>query len=554
MNPSDFVDIEHNLISYTGWDGINVSGGVGANIIGNNIYHAGDDGIEVEGGNEINIRRNKIRRSSDNGISLNNSYDVDVINNKILRSGDDGILVVSGDDINIRRNRIYHSGGNGIAAYGVGGFGELSFSKTDEPGDYDRGYGLRIVNNDIYDSGLDGVHVENSSQVKIKRNHINESGNDGIYVAGTEFYYPVYALQGRSSSSSFYPEYGYSSVVITDNTVSNSGGDGIQAQNINDLKIVGNNVSYSYGNGVYVSGARNGNVEFQGNVLTDNGHLSGSAGARFESGYIDMSDLENPNTFVNTTGLPAVALQFDDISGGNFPPEQDGPRERKFSEYDDGGYYDGTGLYIVNETLGSTVFEGYTPEGSFYVRFEDGSILDDETGEPILIDGTKASFDGIVPFASGNILSAANLSFIEERLYDADDETVDGRGQIFVGQVAEVESRSITNFEDFFFKPPSGSDADATGARLEIRGLPSIGSFPSGLNDIAPAAGEGSNAEDLANINPEAGGGDTPSTKDVTCLGDVVNSLGDGSVTYSFGGSLEDSIAGASACATSAGT
>ena len=547
VSDSAFVNIGGNRIKNTGDDGIDVEYSSFIGIHGNTIRHSGDDGIDVDSSDYVRISRNRISNSDDNGIELVDSYGVHIVGNKVFDSENDGILILSGDDIDVRRNDIRRSGGNGIAAYDVGSYFApvlAKSSKSSESDDY--GYGLRIVNNDVSNSKRDGIHVENSAEVRILRNDVDESGNDGIYVSGAELYYPMeYLLQdGPSASTREIAESGYSSVVISDNVVSNSGDDGIQTVNIDDLTLTGNEVSYSYGNGIYVSGAYNGDVLFQGNTLTDNGHLSGSAGARFESGYIDMSDLENPNTFVNTTGLPAVAMQFDDISGGLVLARD--TRSKELSE----GYYDGTGLYIVNETLGSTVFNGYTPERSFYVRFEDGAILDDVTGEPIIIDGTNASFDGIVPALSGGILSAGDLQFIEERLYDADDETVDGRGQIFVGEVEE--SPTITNFEDFLFQQLDGEEVDATSARLEIRGLPSVGPFSDGnLPDIAPAAG-GENAEDLANINPEAGDGDTTS-KDVTCLGDVLNSLSGGSVTYNFGGSLEDSIAGASSCASSAG-
>lgn len=547
VDSSDYVNIRRNRILDSEDNGIEIVDSYDVDVINNRIRRSDFDGVYVEGSSDVNIRRNDVRRSGGNGISSFDSYHVDIINNDIRRSSDDGVLIVSGDDVDVRRNDIRRSGGNGIAAYDVGSYAP-AFAKSSEGDDY--GYGLRIVNNDVSNSGQDGVHVENSAQVRILRNDINESGNDGIYVSGAEFYYPVYLRQDGPLSTRALSESGYSSVVISDNTVSNSGGDGIQTTNIDDLILTGNEVSYSYGNGVYVSGAYNGDVLFQGNTLTDNGHLSGSAGARFESGYIDMSDLENPNTFVNTTGLPAVAMQFDDISAGLVLSRE--TRSKELSEE----YYDGTGLYIVNETLGSTVFDGYTPEESFYVRFEDGAILDDLTGEPIVIDGTNASFDGIIPALSGGILSTDDLAFIEERLYDADDEIVDGRGQIFVGAVPETPDQGVDNFEDFFFKPASGDGLAPTTARLEIRGLPRVSGVDT-LNDIAPAVGEGANdeAQDLANINPEAGGdGDGSSSKEVTCMGDAMNSLADGSVTYSFGGSLEDSIAGASACATSAGT
>lgn len=550
---SKFLDVVDNAIIYAGMDGIHISGGWNTDIIGNFIDTAGDDGIDINGGRAANVFGNIVYNTGDdgvdvggnqgaaityndishtgkgrgsrdgNGIEVSNSGSSKIAHNYIFRAGDDGVDVEDSANVGIRGNIIRHSGDDGI--------------------DVDDSVNVGIRRNDVSNSEDDGIHVENTSQVRVLNNTVDESGNDGIYVSGAELL-PNLRLPLRDSldSARLVSDPAPSSAVISGNMVSNSGDDGIQSVNIDELTFTGNDISDSYGNGAYVSGARNGSVLFQGNTLTDNGHLSGAAGARFESGDVDISDADSPNTFVNTTGLPAVAMQFDDVSHNPFP----------VSARIDTDISDGTGLRIVGETLGSTVFEGYTPDDSFYVRFEDGAILNDVTSDPIVIDGTDASFDGLVPAAFGNVLSATNLNFIEERLYDADDVAVDGRGQIFAGAVPDVAALTVTNFEDFSFNPLA-DDRDESGTSLEIPGLPPVGIDD--LNDIAPAAGtDGGEAQDLANINPEAGGDDEgTSSKDVTCLGDVVGSLSGGAVTYNFGGTLEDSIAGASACETSVG-
>lgn len=88
---------------------------------------------------------------------------------------------------------------------------------------------------------------------------------------------------------------------------------------------------------------------------------------------------------------------------------------------------------------------------------------------------------------------------------------------------------------------------------VTITGLPRIAGFgggsagPLALNQIAPAAGgggeEGQGSSDLANIEPAAGG------EDVACWGDAVGAAGGGtSVSYSFGGSFEESLADAVSC------
>lgn len=555
----DQVYVEYNVIRRAGDDGVDLSGGEHANIIGNRIYDSGDDGVDVDYNQYVDVKYNKIyatglRDFDGNGIEVSDSDYADIDGNRIYDAGDDGIDVEGGFDVDIRKNTIVDADDDGIdVEYSY----QVDILENKVSGSYGDGIEVigsieaNVIGNVISNVGDDGIYALDTPGIDIIDNVIDGAGVDGIYVDSDFdgfFYFPSPSF---SLSSEKKPPI-VSGVNIVGNTVSNVGYDGIHTVNISDLSVLDNNVSDSYAHGFYASDAYNGDIKFQGNTFTDNGHNSGSAAARFESGYVDMSDLDAPNIFINTTGLPAVAMQFDGVSSITSPfPTLLTAKSNDFS-FDEGVYDFGSGLYIVNETLGSTVFDGYTPDGSFYVRFEDGSILDDVTGDPIVIDGTNASFDTIIPASSGNILSTENLDFIEERLYDADDAALNGRGQIFVGDAPVTVG--ITNFEDFFPRRSSNGEGEKGGASLEIRGLPSIAL--GSLNDIAPAGG-GTNqdsAEDVANINPEAGGDDAQGSTDVTCLGDVVNSISSGTVTYSFGGTSEESIVGTSSCATSAGT
>ena len=450
------------------------------------------------------------------GIAVSGSPNADIIFNKVLFAGDDGIDVDAQGETNIIGNLVYGSGDDGIDVSVAGGYGSPSASIQQASLDTVSGYGSSVV---------------------IAYNAVSNSGDDGIHVSGGELYYdtplfraPLQSVYGPGSS-----------VVISRNYVNNSGGDGIQTMNIDDLSVTDNFVKNSYEHGLYISGAYNGYVEFQGNTFEDNGQFSESAQARFESGDIDMSDLERPNTFINTTGIPATAMQFDDISAFYSSPTSESDELQIVSPV-----IGGNGLRIVNETLGSTVFEGYLPAGSFYVRFEDGSILDPLSGAPIVIDGTDASFDGVVPGTfPGEVLPLSTLQFIEDRLYDADDETVDGRGQIFVGFAPDPQS--LDNQQDFLREFNTDRQLNNV-ASVVINGLPSTGGGFTNLNNIAPNAGgegEGEGSE-FANIAPNAGGDE----QQVTCLADAVSALGQGSVTYNFGGTFEDGIASAAGCAS----
>ncbi len=444
------------------------------------------------------------------GISAFGVNNTSIVNNLITGTGGNAVEITSSRNLTVSQNKITEAAFDGVNAFDV--------------------QGADIIDNEIDSVGIDGIHVDAES---------------GMYLfARTAFVNDNVVKDGKKG-----PE--IVGINIVNNRINNSGEDGINTVNVDDLTVTGNNVSESSAHGFYAQGANNGDIQFQGNALTDNGQDSGSAAARFESGDVDMSDINAPNTFVNTTGTPAVAMQFEEVNDLIFQPLRISS-ERTFID-DELDFSFGNGLRIVNETLGSTVFNGYTPAGSFYVRFEDGAILDEVTNAPIVIDGTNASFDGIVPSLFSNVLTTENYNFIEDRLFDADDAALNGRGQIFVGD--EEETEGVTNFEDFLIRRSSNGEGEKGGAILEIRGLPLVGL--GSLNDIAPAAGEennGDSAEDVANISPEAGGDDAPESADATCIGDVVSSLTSGSVTYSFGGTSEESIVAASSCSTSTGT
>ena len=222
-------------------------------------------------------------------------------------------------------------------------------------------------------------------------------------------------------------------------------------------------------------------------------------------------------------GATPVGLQFDEI--GAFPGS----------------------LTIAGNTLGTTTFTGFGAVGSFYVRIEDGTLLDTVTGDPIIIDGLNATFDGINPISTGGILSAADLAFIEDRLFDADDALVDGRGQIFVGTIAAVDQEDV--FRQFGFNP-----ADLAGLDVTILGLPNIpggpvGFTPSALNNLllrllvvmvllSP--------EDLNAIEAAAGG---EGSEAASCWNDALGAADSGQITnLSYGGGAEALLDSEASC------
>lgn len=600
LEDSAFSDVMGNIISLTGRDSINISNSNLANVNGNTLSFAAGDGIDVEGGSMITIEGNDILLIDDNGIEISDAEDVTVNANDIGSIGDNGIEIVDSNIVQVNGNTIAETGDDGIDLNDVNGatISENNIELAEDDGiDIDGGSEITIEENNILkssddgisiseaedvlvygnviaQSGDDGVDVEYTDFVEIDENTITESGDDGvdvystslavvtnnvitesvdngIYVGSDVFSTPVFFERGSVETAKVVSSSFGSTAIIEGNDVSESGANGIQIENIAEAEINDNILTDNGENGLYVSGAFNGYVGVEGNDFTNNGGEE-FAQALFESGDIDLSNELNPNTFTHTNPGTNVAMRFEDVSAFLSPPSITPVSifdQEELSSEAVISLSTGNGLRIVDETLGATEFTGYTDAGNFYVRFEDGSILDPITNSPIVIDGSNASFDAIVPSSfAGATLPIATLQFIEDRLYDADDVTVNGRGQIFVGFPELITGPA--NFQDFLPEFEDTTDQTSS-ASLTITNLPSIGNFDGGtdgLNDIEPAGGNGE-GQNPADIEPAAGEG--AGEQQVTCLGDAVNSLGSGAVTYNFGGSFEDSIASASGCQTS---
>ena len=469
-------------------------------IIGNDVDNVIDDGIQVLASGDTVIDDNTV---SNTGMAESDGYYGYYGYGQIDRWGSDGIHVRNGflGEGGIKQPRGLLSG-----SY----YGQPYFLLTD----------VEITNNTVSNAADDGIEVEGAYSLLVDNNTVTNSGDEGILILSGDSF-PFFDRDDREFERSAF-------------LVGDSGG--IYSEIPDQLAVITNNTVTSSGaNGLHVKGAGHDDVVVAGNTFTDNGGLDEEgellgAGARFESGRIDISSLENPNRFINTTDLPAVGLQFENAEG--ISPSQ---------------------LTIVDETLGGSIFEGFAPEGSFYVRFEDGAILRDDNSV-IVIDGTDASFDGVVPRSfSGELLPPSLLSFIEERLYDADDDSVNGRGQIFVGNPL-LDGFTIANFQDFI-RLLDTLGFGSSGLNLTVTGLPRVDLGPAALAAITPFAG--GEDEELANIEPAAGD-DAASLQDIEpaaggeqvgCWGDAITNAEGGSiVSFEFGGTFEQSLADAAAC------
>jgi parallel beta-helix repeat protein len=484
-----FGDVRNNIVVGASDDGIDVRDSAGIDIVENAVLLVGDNGIQVRDSNNFNVDENIVGLAFNNGIDIDGSNDGTINDNRVGFNANDGIYFSNGSDVEVDGNTSVNNGLGGIAL-------ENATNAT-------------VTGNTVNDNAQNGIAVIGGSNITVSANTINDNGFAGINASRTSdlTISGVNTLDGNDNGIELF---NVTTATIEDNTIANSLTTGISIQEGDAIDILNNDITGSGTFGLRTFGGTNGTITLAGNAFTDN-----PTGARFESGIIDLSDLTNPNTFTNTDPLATpVGLKFDEVGAPG-------------------------SLSLAGNTIGGTVFDGFTNPGSFYVRIEDGALLDTTSGAPLLINGLNASYDGLVPSLTGGLLSQTQLDTLEARIFDADDLALNGRGQLFVGFVPGLD-----NLQDFF-NQFGGFPPGFSGLNVLIRNA-AAPAPSSALNfaNIEPAAGEGEDesGEGVADIEPAAG----EETQDAACWGDALSA--DGTVSYNFGGSFEESLADAASC------
>lgn len=620
--------VKHNFVYQTGDDGIDVRNGRFALIKENTVRLAGKDFRR-------NVRDFNDRHGSDGIYAkyvLNpfpiyvlaqqdeasyayiggNDWNLVIVGNDIDKSVDDGIQTYLNGNIKIDANIVDNSGyggdswwwnkkrdghgadgihvHNGLFEHGLPGQGDQMLMKSsfyDGPTPYFLSTTVEITDNVVTNSADDGIESEGVTDLLIHGNDVSFSGDDGIHVLGyagffedseEEEYYEdtryTIALYSPGSDIEFgfapgIPEF---NTVVSNNVVTESGGDGAEISGYDRIGFLGNDVSNSAANGLYVSGPFNGNDEGEGKKVTVAGNTftDNDIGAHFESGLIDLTGERNfftggrigmrfapfdwgtlesryvdgdtqkitprsfggwqgwpIHTWVPTEGFAAANLRLvdddggpDDVFGGNFPPTN----------------FDGT--------IGAQTFRG---QSSYFVELANEAFY--APGNPTLLNGLESSYfmpglGFITPSSTGGILTLAQFNFLQSKFFHYPN--TGNLGLFFFGFVPGIDQ------EDIFkrFDPFSGS---LGGLNVTVTGLPTVPGTPGALNNISPFAGgdeeggePGVTPEALNEIETAAG-----ESSPATCWGDAINAAGAGQVVnYSFGTSFEDTIAGAASCST----
>ncbi|MBI4032040.1 MAG: right-handed parallel beta-helix repeat-containing protein, partial [Proteobacteria bacterium] len=280
--------------NYVTWfeDGIDVDDSNDVNIHDNYVEYMDYNGIEVSDSGDVVIRNNYVYDVGNDGIFVDyaysdyNYYAVEITDNEVDSTGDDGIEVIYGGRTLISGNDVYNAGANyyGASYYGdyYGGDG-IHVRGVHGDGYYGEGYyagyAVEILDNDVENTGDDGIEVLDSGRTLIAGNDIYDTGYgdygyygdyygaDGIHVRN------VFA-DGEYYGAGYYGEgYGGYDVNIFDNYVSTTGDDGIEVLNSGST-IIG----WNY---VYHSGAGNGGDWYGADGI----HVRGVSGDGYSDGY-----------------------------------------------------------------------------------------------------------------------------------------------------------------------------------------------------------------------------------------------------------------------------
>jgi filamentous hemagglutinin family protein len=504
------------------------------------------DGIVVDGWDRANIINNVVLNPRGHGILINNSENSQASFNKVDHTGPsgrkNGITVIGGVDTTVSDNEILNSSWDGIHVEGSSGTDILrnNISKSYQVGVVvmDGSSDTLIQDNTIYDS-MRGILIRNSSDATIIGSVIYNQSLDGVHIENN------------------------SDLIAVDNNEVYDSGAGIVVRSSDNIFILNNDLHDNKAYGLFAQGNSNDAIEVTGNTFTNN-----RVGARFESGIIDLTKISTDPGF-GPYGNKFIAgangqtgIEFDVGRGIN--------EQLSLVRAGGGSTYDGNDFDTLAETdtpvtfggtIGNQYFEGYNdPLVQQFVTLGDNAFVETGTDAAIWLDASNSTFNtagfgAFTPAIDG--IGGSQEAFLQSMFYHQPD--ADGRGIFWFGTV-DGPDLIILDARKFFeeFAPYTGG---VSGLNVTITGLPRLsGGTPagspgiSGLNQIAPAAGDEETPPQQAtvtDIEPSAGGNEQPVSQNASCWGDAVTAVGAGeSVTYSYGGTFEESVAAAANCNT----
>jgi filamentous hemagglutinin family protein len=396
--------ITNNAITGTRNEGIKVTDGSTSARVQGNAVTGGTNGIAINGGSAHIVSSNDVSNSRRAGIDVNNSDSTRLAGNTITDAATSGIAITDSDDVIVNGGNTVNGGQTGLRVENSDRILVAANSFTGQIGAGSNGIGdainlsdsdtARILNNIITAAGDDGIDFENGSDnAIISGNTVNSAGDNAITVRGNsdnvriltnDLYNAnngirVYGgadnaiiltnvIDGMSGKGI---EVAANATRINDNTVRNTGNDGIEVSNSANVDVLGNNVSRSGAEGIDVNNSANADVK--------NNTVLGTA-----SNGISINP--SPSSVITGNDVTGAGANGIDVSGS-----------------------DGT-LVKDNFVTGSTQ-NGIAVSASSNVNVEENFVLFSGRNGIAISGGTDNEVRGnIVALAGGNGIFAENTS------------------------------------------------------------------------------------------------------------------------------------------------
>lgn len=378
---ADAERVSQNTLTNINGDAIDVSNSADVKINNNTITGTAGEGIDLNSSNGANIYGNVITDATTNGISVTDSDDVTVGSNNTVTGGQTGLRVENSDRILITGNSF--SNQTGAGSNGIGDAINLDNSDA-----------ARILNNIITATGDDGIDLENGSDdATISRNTVNGAGDNAITVRSnsdnvTIQYNSLYEAQngvrvyGGADNAIIINNtaddmngkgiaVAANAIRVNNNTVSNTGNDGIEVSNSADVDVIGNNVSQTGGESIDVNNSANADIK--------NNTVSGTA-----SNGISINP--SPSSVITGNTVTGAGANGVDVSGSN-------------------------GTLVKNNEVFDSTLNGIAVSGSDDVRVEENLVIFSGANGIAISGGADNTVEeNIVALGAGNGIFAENTT------------------------------------------------------------------------------------------------------------------------------------------------
>ncbi len=430
---SNGASVTDNTISNTGWQGIRLSSANNVLVQGNNVSTSGADGIYSQWGGNVTIDDNTVSGTGRSGVMILNTGVNNLITNNIINGTSEDAIRVQVSNGAIVTGNIIGTGAGSIGRDGIRLAGTSNalvdnntVAKANRYGIYASQGGSLVTNNTISNNrvnntGGNGLYLNGSNASFLADNFVGISGlagnikGDGVLVENSA----NATVDGNAIANvaSLIPNIGSgisilnsNGAFVTDNTISNTGWQGIRLSSASNALVQGNSVSTSGADGIY--------SQWGGNVTIDDNIVSGAA----RSGILVLNTGANnqiTNNTVDNTGEDAIRVQVSNgatvtgniIGTGAGSIGRDGIRlagtsnalvdnntVAKANRY--GIYASQGGSLVTNNTISNNAVDATGSNGIYFNGSNNSSISGNVVGFASSV--TKIKGDGILVENSAN--------------------------------------------------------------------------------------------------------------------------------------------------------